>query len=414
MNSISQLTEAPILVLEDEPINQALIGNILSRMGLEYVTAENGREALKELENRVFSIYIVDLLMPVMNGEEFIRELRNRDENAVVLVQTTIQVPETIVEVMKLRVFDYLFKPFDPERFQKSVRAALDYHKYKMGEKEHSSRVSLKLRAQLEWLNYKEQRRATESTAHEKNLIYNLKTSMSQGAGIGAMVSMLELLEGNIVRGNGKCEVSCEILELIFKNLEISKRMIDGITSISDILESKITLVSGHSTDLFEIIQRKAGELSEIFSKKGIRFSISELPRDAVIAINKEGLENIIEEMLVNAVKYSPHGGEIGCLFHYAEGYLVVSLKNDIDFKAGGKGVPPEFEKLVTEPFIRFSTPDESVIHKEKFSIGLGLSVVDHIARLHRGHFFIRNIVDHLRQTPTTCVLSELLLPVVQ
>ncbi len=411
MNSNTQLTTAPILVLEDEPINQTLIGSILDKMGVSYLIKENGRAGLKAMENREFSVFIVDLVMPEMNGEDFIRELRKINNDAVVLVQTTVNIPETIVEIMKLHVYDYLFKPFDLVRFQKSVRSALEYYKYLKAEKERSSQISLRLRSQLDWLSYKEKRRQTETNAQEKNLIYNLKTSMSQGAGIGALISMLELLQSNMKKEDENCYVSCEVMDLIFKNLDISKRMIDGITSISDILESEIKLKPGHASDIQEAIKNKSNNLADIFYNKNIEFSISDLPHDSILNINIESMENIIEEILVNAAKYSPRSGELSCFFHYTDGYFVVSIKNDIDTTSGGHGVPPEYEKLVTEPFIRFSNPDESVIHKEKFSIGLGLSVVDHVLRSHGGQFFIRNVVDHMRNKPVTCVLAELLLP---
>lgn len=412
MTTNSNLTTAPILVLEDEPINQTLISGILSHMDVTFQIASNGKEGLELLEENIFSIYIVDLMMPAMGGEEFIRELRKQIPDAVVLVQTTINVPETIVEVMKLQVFDYLFKPFDPDLFQKSVRSALEYHKYKLTEKERSNQISLKLRSQLEWLNYKEKRRVTDTSAHEKNLIYNLKTSMSQGAGVGALISMLELLQVGLKKEGDVCYASCEVLDLIFKNVDISKRMIDGITSISDILESNIELKQGPVSGILDRIHSLADDLAEIFTRKNIEFTISNLPHDSRIHMNLEALENILQELLVNSLKYSPRGGEISIMFHYSEGYFVISIKNDIDTAAGGKGVPPEYEKLVMEPFIRFSTPDESVIHKEKFSIGLGLSVVDHVARVHGGQFFIRNVMDHLKKTPVTCVMAELLLPV--
>lgn len=412
MKPNSSIITAPILVLEDEPVIQTLIGGILNRMGLDHHICSNGKEGLKALDQGKYSIYIVDLLMPEMDGKDFILELRKQEEQAVVLVETTINIPETIVEVMKNRVFDYIFKPFDTAKFQQSVLSALDYHKYILTQKERSSQISLKLRSQLDWLNYKEQRRNTDSTAQERNLIYNLKTSMSQGAGIGTMITMMDLVEANMKKQESDCIVSCEIMDLIFKNLDISKRMIDGIISISDILDSNVQLTRGKFSELVKIIHNLKVKLDPILEQKNIRFTTSELPHDYSVEFHRENITDILEELIVNAIKYSPVDGELSCYFHFSDGFIVTSIKNDVDVKSGGHGVPPEYEKIVTEPFIRLATPDESVLHIEKFSIGLGLSVVEHVARSHNGHFFIRNVVDHLRAEPVTCVLAELLLPV--
>ena len=52
-------------------------------------------------------------------------------------------------------------------------------------------------------------------------------------------------------------------------------------------------------------------------------------------------------------------------------------------------GIPEKYEKLVLEPFFRLLPPDESIGEVEKFSLGLGLTVVDNITRKHGGMFVI-------------------------
>jgi K+-sensing histidine kinase KdpD len=315
---------------------------------------------------------------------------------------------------MRMQIFDYIFKPFDTLKFRQSVKAALDFAVYKNSQKERSQQISMNLRSQLEWLNYKEHRRQLESTSQEKNLLYNLKTSMSQGAGIGALISILELAEGMLVRNGDTCTFPCSLAELVFTNMNISKRMIDGIISISDILDAKTELSPGQTSDIKKIIEEKAEILADVISAHNIKFSISELSHDEPVNINVSALENIFEELLINALKYSPKDGELSVIFHYSEGYFVVAVKNDINVTSGGKGVLPENERLVIEPFIRFAIPEESIALREKYSIGLGLSVVDHVARVHGGQFFIRNVIDHIRKYPVTCVIAEFLIPVIQ
>lgn len=405
------LIAAPILVLEDEKINQKLIGTILNKLGYEYLIVGNGKEGLLAINETDFSIFIVDLLMPEMDGPTFIKELRKIKPDSVVIVQTTNNVPSTIVDVMKLKVYDYLFKPYDPDAFEEVIVSAMRYYKYQVSQTERANQITFKLRSQLEWLTFKESSKNMSALTQEKNLLYNLKTSMSQGAGIGALLSMLELLQVRIREVDGEYRAPIDLMNRIFKNLDIGRRMVEGIASISDILDQKPNMETAKSYDIVNIVEKHADELTGIFVEKKIGFVASNILEDKELNIDRIQIDNAIEELLINATKFSPMNGELQAFYHYSDDYFVLSIKNDIDTVRGDIGVPPEYEQLATEPFIRFSVPDDTVIEKEKFTIGLGLSVVAHIAAMHGGHFFIRNVLDHLRSPPATCVVAELFLP---
>ncbi|MFZ4860500.1 MAG: ATP-binding protein, partial [Desulfuromonadaceae bacterium] len=70
-----------ILLVEDHPVN-LLFGTVLlgKKHGHEVVTAENGRESLEALDKGEFDLVLMDIDMPVMNGEEALREIRAKEE----------------------------------------------------------------------------------------------------------------------------------------------------------------------------------------------------------------------------------------------------------------------------------------------------------------------------------------------
>ena len=94
-------------------------------------------------------------------------------------------------------------------------------------------------------------------------------------------------------------------------------------------------------------------------------------------------------------------------------GYFWVNIKNDVTLKPYG-GVPKEYEKLVLEPFYRIHPPDESISKIEKIGFGLGLAVVDYVAKKHGGIFIIHDVRDMTTEKERMCVLSEFLLPIWQ
>jgi CheY-like chemotaxis protein len=68
--------DAHVLVVEDDPDSRDVLVRMLEREGYRPATAENGREALERVAERTPSIILLDLMMPEMNGFEFLAELR--------------------------------------------------------------------------------------------------------------------------------------------------------------------------------------------------------------------------------------------------------------------------------------------------------------------------------------------------
>ncbi len=69
-----------ILLVDDDPINIRFGASLLGKLGHDVMTAQNGREGLDALDQGVFDIVLMDVHMPVMNGEEALREIRSKDQ----------------------------------------------------------------------------------------------------------------------------------------------------------------------------------------------------------------------------------------------------------------------------------------------------------------------------------------------
>ena len=69
-----------ILVVEDEPANREMLRNMLEHEGFGVAEAENGRVALESLDSLRPAAILLDLMMPEMDGFEFVAKLRSREE----------------------------------------------------------------------------------------------------------------------------------------------------------------------------------------------------------------------------------------------------------------------------------------------------------------------------------------------
>jgi CheY-like chemotaxis protein len=104
-----------IMVVDDEPDILAMVEMILNRKGYETILAEGGEEALKLLGETKPDLILLDLMMPRMDGTEFLRRLRS-DENLrdipVIVVSVRSTIEKESREAMEL-ADDYITKPID-------------------------------------------------------------------------------------------------------------------------------------------------------------------------------------------------------------------------------------------------------------------------------------------------------------
>jgi DNA-binding response OmpR family regulator len=114
-----------ILLVDDESAITENLTPFLMRSGFDVSTASNGWEALKKIETTTFDLIISDVLMPIMDGRELLRTLRQENNWIPVILLT--QVGEAVERAMALEegADDYINKPFDPHELVARIRAVL-------------------------------------------------------------------------------------------------------------------------------------------------------------------------------------------------------------------------------------------------------------------------------------------------
>ena len=103
-----------VLIVDDEVVNREILGNILSvKYDVEY--ADNAKEALAALsrQDKRFSLILLDLLMPVMDGFEFLKKRETTETLRRIPVIVMTSEKESEVRSLKLGAADFIAKPFD-------------------------------------------------------------------------------------------------------------------------------------------------------------------------------------------------------------------------------------------------------------------------------------------------------------
>jgi two-component system chemotaxis response regulator CheY len=114
-----------VLVVDDSAVMRSMIIRILKLSGLsfsEIYEAPNGRDGLEILDQNWVDLALVDINMPVMNGEEMIdliRENKDTSDLPIIVVSTESNVGR--VESIRQKNVEFVHKPFTPEVLRKTI-----------------------------------------------------------------------------------------------------------------------------------------------------------------------------------------------------------------------------------------------------------------------------------------------------
>jgi signal transduction histidine kinase len=119
INTIYPLT---ILVAEDDEMNYLYIKEIFKGSEAEILRAVNGREAVEMCQkNDRIGIVLIDIKMPVMNGYEAIKQIREFRPNLPIIAQTAFALSNEMVKAFNAGSNDYISKPFTKEQLLSMV-----------------------------------------------------------------------------------------------------------------------------------------------------------------------------------------------------------------------------------------------------------------------------------------------------
>lgn len=184
-----------------------------------------------------------------------------------------------------------------------------------------------------------------------------------------------------LLEGAMKEEVAFQFVQVIKRHTDRLTKIVEDLLTLSKI-ESKECQLKMEVFSLRDLIDDAIGFVKEPAEKKKIFISQNEIPSFLTLKADRNYLEQVLINLLDNAIKYTPEGGRI----------TISAIENDseeIQFSVGdnGIGIPKEDLPRIFERFYRVDKGRS----QELGGTGLGLSIVKHLVQAHGGRIWVES-----------------------
>ncbi len=121
-----KISDITVMLCDDSPLIRKKLNEILGRVGVSsIIEAENGEEAVTLYKEKKPDLVFMDIVMPNKTGIEALREIREYDENAKVVMASTVGTQRNLITAIKEGAFEFLQKPIKDEDILKVINRML-------------------------------------------------------------------------------------------------------------------------------------------------------------------------------------------------------------------------------------------------------------------------------------------------
>jgi signal transduction histidine kinase len=375
-----------VLVVDDEESVVVTIKAILQLDGYDVATTTSGAKARAMVREVEYDLVLTDLRLEDGDGLDVLRAVRESYPETVTIMLTGYASLESAIQALRAGAYDYLVKPSEVEELRATVARGLE--RRRLGQ-ELRDRV-----AELADLNSSLQRRIDEATAELKERYEQLKeldrmksqflsiASHELKTPITAMSGFLQvalrrvrrLSQGDAGPVSEGLRGVTDQLEIVYRQTGKLARLVDELLDVSRIQTGRIEFRYG-DVDLSELANEVATRMQLTTSTHAISVRRES---ENVVTADRDHLEQVLNNLVTNAIKYSPKGGSITIDVRPDDGGVRLSVTDE------GIGIPAEELEAIFGLFYR--SPDRAA--RDAAGMGLGLYISKEIVVRHGGRIW--------------------------
>jgi PAS domain S-box-containing protein len=188
---------------------------------------------------------------------------------------------------------------------------------------------------------------------------------------LNAIVGYTRMMRSGLVTG----EKASRALETVDRNANALTQIVEDVLDVSRIIAGKIRL-NVRLVDLPQVVKEGLETVRPAADARGVRLEVVLDPRAGPVSGDPERLQQVLWNLVSNAVKFTPRGGRVQVRVEKCDSHVEIVVSDT------GIGVPASFLPHMFERFRQF----DGGISRERGGLGLGLAIVRHLAELHGGN----------------------------
>ncbi len=386
---------ATIVYIEDDTASRLLVQRVLGSRGYDVHVASNGLDGIALARDKQPQLILMDINLPDMDGREITTRLRGLPHFAnIPIVALTANIsPGNRELALAAGCTGFLTKPINVSEFPQQVKDFLQGRVEPLSPSERNIHLQKHAQNLVERLENKirelegANKRLRELDKMKSDFIvlvsHELRTPLTLISGYA------HLLEEQMKHGDE--QVAAAAVKGIAEGLNMGvtrmREVVNEIISVSRIASGNLELAIG-PVRLNDIMNDLRQELEAICSRRNLNLEIGNLQNLPVIEGDGKKIRIVLENVLGNAIKFTPDGG----------GIFVVGRKVgdavDLIVRDTGIGIPVEEQRRIFDQFYVLGSIQHHSTSKSAFQgggLGLGLAIARGIVEAHNGRIWVES-----------------------
>jgi signal transduction histidine kinase len=418
------MTTGSLLVVDDEESVAVTMGAILQLDGYEVAIATSGADAFRKLHESEFDLVLTDLRLDDTDGLSIVSEVCRVQPDTVSIILTGYASLESAIKALREGAYDYLIKPCDVDELRAVVARGIERRQLgvqlraRLGELQEANttihRLNAELQERIDQATAELQQRMSDLARANEEIAtlyreaqsnveqlreldrlksrflsmasHELKTPLTSISGLSQVLlrRMRRRLEqgplideewGDEQRGH------VERLELLNSQTARLGRLIDELLDVSRIESGKLDF-HWTSVDLAALVREVAARLQLTTVEHRIHVDVDGVSGADPVVADRDHLEQVLDNLVANAIKFSPAGGTIRVAVRSASDGVVMSVSD------AGVGIPPAQLEAIFGLFYQAEDP----ISRKTGGMGLGLYISKEIVTRHGGRIWAESV----------------------
>jgi len=386
--------KATILYIEDDIGSQRLVKRVLENHGYNVFIAGDGLEGLAIARQEKPNLILIDINLPMMDGQEIttrLRSLPNFAEIPIVAVTANTS-PGSRQQALAAGCSGFLTKPIDVHQFPRQVESfllgrtdILPHEERSQHLEFYAQRLVQRLEDKIQELETANQKLRDLDRMKSDFIIlvsHELRTPLTLISGYAYL-----LKERTSREDETHPQAVVDIANGLTMGVERLDQVVNEIISVSRIASGTLDLAFS-PTRLSILLKQIMIEVRQPLMDRDLKIQIEDLNNLPMIEADGPQLRVAIQNVVNNAIKFTPDGGEINIRAK------VVGNAVDLIIQDTGIGIAPEQQREIFEQFHVLGSIDHHSTSKSAFQgggLGLGLPISKGIIEAHNGRIWVES-----------------------